>query len=421
MPEICVLDEDNCLRLDSILRAFHCAIKEEQSWALIYQSVSALKQDLNQNNKNNLFIKSTNLFIKNNGTVHMKSWHSSSNATKSVPIIKVISSIATLIYEALDYGTPNDEEIVLPSLLNQIFDLMTPEVSFDEGIEDIEDINTYRLLDEVIVKCESRIRDNSDISEHYRNVCRALVAEAIEMSTFLNQISIGTQELKKIKNINNKEVDNIQVQVWAHLWMRVMRQLRVGVSLKSIDNKELIDRQRREYELTPFEMLLDDINSQRYSLKKVVLPKEVEKDARTVIMDFIRSRPPLKPASERQLSPLPQIEPTLHQKLMEGIKSPHQLKATEKPFQRKYDSFHIPRGKRYTIGNNKTINQIQTEELSGNVFQRFSFRNLSLRSGSINHFPTVKNNGSVEPIYFMPTPTMPRRMSFWGRICHTLW
>ena len=54
-----------------------------------------------------------------------------------------------------------------------------------------------------------------------------------------------------------------------------------------------------EYELTPYEILMDDIRSRRYSLKKVMvdggIPPLVKKDAHDVILDFIRSRPPLRP------------------------------------------------------------------------------------------------------------------------------
>ena len=47
----------------------------------------------------------------------------------------------------------------------------------------------------------------------------------------------------------------------------------------------------------------------RYKLNKVMtpdgqLPLKVKKDAHDIILDFIRSRPPLKPASGRKLAPL---------------------------------------------------------------------------------------------------------------------
>ncbi len=53
-----------------------------------------------------------------------------------------------------------------------------------------------------------------------------------------------------------------------------------------------------EYELTPYEMMMDDIRSRRYKLRQVMvdgtIPPRVKKDAHAVILEFIRSRPPLR-------------------------------------------------------------------------------------------------------------------------------
>ena len=73
----------------------------------------------------------------------------------------------------------------------------------------------------------------------------------------------------------------------------MIRQLRNGVKLKSID---VSARKPVEYELTPYEMLMDDIRSRRYKLRQVEgkIPPRVKKDAHAVILEFIRSRPPLR-------------------------------------------------------------------------------------------------------------------------------
>ena len=76
-----------------------------------------------------------------------------------------------------------------------------------------------------------------------------------------------------------------------------MNELRHGVKLK----KTNFTKTPIEYALTPYEMLMDDIRSRRYKLKQVMvdgqLPPKVKKDAHDVILEFIRSRPPLKPVS----------------------------------------------------------------------------------------------------------------------------
>ncbi|KXJ77688.1 hypothetical protein RP20_CCG006975 [Aedes albopictus] len=87
--------------------------------------------------------------------------------------------------------------------------------------------------------------------------------------------------------------------------MQVVDELRRGVRLKKIN----FSRTPIEYELTPYEILMEDIRSRKYNLRKVMvdgdIPPKVKKDAHAVILEFIRSRPPLRKASERKLAPQP--------------------------------------------------------------------------------------------------------------------
>ena len=112
------------------------------------------------------------------------------------------------------------------------------------------------------------------------------------------------------------------MQDWARLWVAVLKDLRTGAKLKSIN----YTKNPVEFELTPYEMLvshntsdtnppftpnkeiattlqMEDIRARKYTLNKVpdpattsdVLPPNVKRDAHDVIPEFIRSRPPLKP------------------------------------------------------------------------------------------------------------------------------
>lgn len=51
----------------------------------------------------------------------------------------------------------------------------------------------------------------------------------------------------------------------ARFWMQVIGELRMGVKLKKV----CYSRTPIEYEMTPYEILMDDIRSRRYTLKKV--------------------------------------------------------------------------------------------------------------------------------------------------------
>lgn len=134
--------------------------------------------------------------------------------------------------------------------------------------------------------------------------------------------------------------------------MQVIHELRHGIKLRkvstgvsestseivtaasSVSSTSPIKATRRniEYELTPFEILLDQIRARRYHLKKVSLENKhsigaaIKKDARDIILDFIRSRPPLKKPSQRKIrssaAVLSRSQPiNLHEQLMMSIRN----------------------------------------------------------------------------------------------------
>lgn len=49
---------------------------------------------------------------------------------------------------------------------------------------------------------------------HYRAVVRALVAEALELSTFLEKVSQGANELRTKTETTSKELDQLQFSDW---------------------------------------------------------------------------------------------------------------------------------------------------------------------------------------------------------------
>lgn len=75
--------------------------------------------------------------------------------------------------------------------------------------------------------------------------------------------------------------------------MQVVDELRRGVRLKTHSSATPV-----EFELTPYEILMEDIRTRKYNLRKVMvngdIPRRVKKDAHAVILEFIRSRPPLR-------------------------------------------------------------------------------------------------------------------------------
>lgn len=56
----------------------------------------------------------------------------------------------------------------------------------------------------------------------------------------------------------------------ARLWVQLMRELRHGVKLKKVQEKQF-NPLPTEYQLTPFEMLMQDIRARNYKLRKVMV------------------------------------------------------------------------------------------------------------------------------------------------------
>eukprot|EP00070_Physeter_catodon_P029642 XP_028336536.1 protein spire homolog 1 isoform X6 [Physeter catodon] len=298
---------------------------------------------------------------------------------------EVIESLGIIIYKALDYGLKENEERELSPPLEQLIDRMANTVeadgsndegyeAADEGLEEEEDekrkISAIRSYRDVMKLCAAHLPTASEAPNHYQAVCRALFAETMELHTFLTKIKSAkepgegalcgyscfpvrtvtcnrlswnmadkspwrkVQNLKKIQemeksNESNTDLEELKNADWARFWVQVMRDLRNGVKLKKVQERQY-NPLPIEYQLTPYEMLMDDIRSKRYTLRKVMvngdIPPRLKKSAHEIILDFIRSRPPLNPASARKLKPTPPRPRSLHERILEEIKAERKLR-----------------------------------------------------------------------------------------------
>ncbi|XP_010637304.2 protein spire homolog 1 [Fukomys damarensis] len=262
---------------------------------------------------------------------------------------EVIESLGILIYKALDYGLKESEERELSPPLEQLIDLManTAETdgshdegygAADEGAEDEDEaqrrpgaIFSYR---DVMKMCAAHLPAESEAANHYQAVCRALFAETMELHTFLTKIKSAKENLRKIQEMDQSDESHTDLEElknadWARFWVQVMRDLRNGVKLKKVQERQYSPLPI-EYQLTPYEMLMEDIRCRRYTLRRVMVngdvPPRLRKSAHEIILDFIRSRPPLNPVSARKLKPTPPRPRSLHERILEEIKAERKLR-----------------------------------------------------------------------------------------------
>ncbi|XP_032149322.1 protein spire homolog 1 isoform X3 [Sapajus apella] len=348
----------DALSLEEILRLYNQPINEEQAWAVCYQCCGSLRAAARRRQPGCRVRSAAQIRVWRDGAVTLAP--AADDAGEPPPVAgklgysqctetEVIESLGIIIYKALDYGLKENEERELSPPLEQLIDHMANTVEADgsndegyeaaeEGLEDEEDekrkISVIRSYRDVMKLCAAHLPTESDAPNHYQAVCRALFAETMELHTFLTKIKSAKENLKKIQEMeksdeSSTDLEELKNADWARFWVQVMRDLRNGVKLKKVQERQY-NPLPIEYQLTPYEMLMDDIRCKRYTLRKVMvngdIPPRLKKSAHEIILDFIRSRPPLNPASARKLKPTPPRPRSLHERILEEIKAERKLR-----------------------------------------------------------------------------------------------
>ncbi|XP_063779497.1 protein spire homolog 1 isoform X2 [Pseudophryne corroboree] len=336
------------LSLEEILDLYNQPINEEQAWAVCYQCCASMRAG--ESGQRHRIAGASEIRIRRDGAVSISQSCGPGGSTDSrCTETEVIVSLGIIIYKALDYGLKDNEERELSPPLERLIDNMTnvdeTDGSNDEGYDALDEdedasekeVPEFRHSYKNVMKlCSSHLPTPSEAPNHYQAVCRALYAETMELHMFLTKIKSAKESLKKIQEMDRNttdrsgtDLDDLKNADWARFWVQVMRDLRNGVKLKKVQERQY-DLLPIEFELTPYEMLMDDIRFKRYTLRKVmvqgVIPPRLEKSAHEIILDFIRSRPPLNPVSARKLKPTPARPRSLHERILEEIKSERKLR-----------------------------------------------------------------------------------------------
>uniref|UniRef100_U3E837 Protein spire homolog 2 n=1 Tax=Callithrix jacchus TaxID=9483 RepID=U3E837_CALJA len=336
------------LSLEEVLKAYEQPLNEEQAWAVCFQGCRGLRGAPGRRLRD-----TGDLLLRGDGSVGAREPEAAEPATMVVPLAsseaQTVQSLGFAIYRALDWGLDESEERELSPQLERLIDLMANNDSDDGGCgaadegyggpEEEEEAEgaprSVRTFAQAMRLCAARLTNPRGAQAHYQAVCRALFVETLELRAFLARVREAKEMLQKLREDEPQvetpqaELDSLGHTDWARLWVQLMRELRHGVKLKKVQEQEF-NPLPTEFQLTPFEMLMQDIRARNYKLRKVMvdgdIPPRVKKDAHELILDFIRSRPPLKQVSERRLRPLPQKQRSLHEKILEEIKQERRLR-----------------------------------------------------------------------------------------------
>ncbi|XP_057391080.1 LOW QUALITY PROTEIN: protein spire homolog 2 [Balaenoptera acutorostrata] len=342
------------LSLEEVLKAYEQPINESRRWAVCFQCCRGLRGAPGGRRR----IRDTaDILLRRDGSVSAQREPGAAESTAMVSPAsseaQVVQSLGFAIYRALDWGLAEHEERELSPQLERLIDLMANSDCDDDGgggaadegygaPEEEEEAEggprAVRTFTQAMRLCAARLTEPRGAQTHYQAVCRALFVETLELRAFLARVREAKEMLQKLREDEPQsekplmELDSLGRTDWARLWVQLMRELRHGVKLKKVQEQEF-NSLPTEFQLTPFEMLMQDIRARNYKLRKVMvngdIPPRVKKDAHELILDFIRSRPPLKQVSERRLRPLPQKQRTLHEKILEEIKQERRLRPVE--------------------------------------------------------------------------------------------
>ncbi|XP_032390928.1 protein spire homolog 1 isoform X2 [Etheostoma spectabile] len=427
--------------LEEILKLYSQPINEEQAWAVCYQCCRTLAQKYRRKSSKSAGASAVDyprriegpgdVRIGRDGTVKLRFEDRTDKYQPAPTSLEVIDSLGVMIYKALDFGLKENEERELSPPLERLIDMMTnteeteSDPCPDEGYEATEEedeceeeeeedpvsatttsVTSIRSYRDLITLCSSHLPSPSDAPSHYQAVCRALYAESRELHTFLEKIKSAKENLQRMEGNTRgepvKDLDELQNADWARFWVQVMRDLRDGVKLKKVQERQY-NPLPIEYQLTPYEMLMDDIRSKRYKLRKVMvngdIPPKLKKSAHEIILEFIRSRPPLNPVAARKLKPHPPRPRSLHERLLEGIKAERKLRPVSPDMIRRSRLVMRPLSMSYSFDSSGAGKSISTpQDLFRSSDTPDARRKLTVSTQSLALGTLGTNEGGTQPL-----------------------
>ncbi|KAG7323803.1 hypothetical protein KOW79_013505 [Hemibagrus wyckioides] len=324
------------LSLRCVLNVHEQPVCEEQAWALCYQLCSLLERNFSLDDGQSYSSwKSLRLpgldgiFLCPDGNVCLRIEHSEVEDQFVIETeAQTVDYVGRLIYSCLDWGLSDDMERELDETLELLVDQMTME---DLSLDAEHCLQPICTISEVLQLCEEHLYNPRQATQHYRSVCATLYSHTIELHNYLQIIQQTQETPQNLLDSENRPVPDMTAN-WRFMWKHLMDELSRGVVLRP-PRDEPNSGVALTLDTSPATRLLQDIQLRRYSLRKVKVLENVHgergADPHQALLDFIQSRPKLRPVSERKLKPRVQKlkhEVSLHELLMQEIRSSDPVK-----------------------------------------------------------------------------------------------
>uniref|UniRef100_A0A2K5F761 Spire type actin nucleation factor 2 n=1 Tax=Aotus nancymaae TaxID=37293 RepID=A0A2K5F761_AOTNA len=194
-------------------------------------------------------------------------------ATMVVPLAsseaQTVQSLGFAIYRALDWGLDESEERELSPQLERLIDLMANNDGDDGGCGAADEgYGGPEEEEEAEGAPRTRVRQCSAPRGSQAGAVRG--ASCLSVNPELGAMLQKLREDEPQVETPQAELDSLGHTDWARLWVQLMRELRHGVKLKKVQEQEF-NPLPTEFQLTPFEMLMQDIRARNYKLRKVMV------------------------------------------------------------------------------------------------------------------------------------------------------
>ncbi|KAK7131829.1 hypothetical protein R3I93_018407 [Phoxinus phoxinus] len=315
--QMCAYDQ---MSLGEMLQIQDHAVSEEQAWALCFQLSSVLSQEPRpQGSWRRTLVPAEaagGVLFSRDGSVSLRP-SCGGNSFVIETEEQAVEFVGRLVYLSLDWGLETQVERELSETLEILVCQMT---NVNLSIRADRSCRPVRALSDVIQVCKERLCDPSQAVKHYKSVCSSLFSHTVELCQYLQIAHQSRESLQKLFESETQLVARVTTN-WMCTWKDLVDELSRGVVLRPLTKTLTICPLPAE--TPPFNQLLRDIQCRRYTLRKVQDVGEVQRkpDPHQTLLEFIRLRPKLRPASERKMGLKPKEQSCLHELLMEEIRS----------------------------------------------------------------------------------------------------
>ncbi|XP_067303481.1 protein spire homolog 1 isoform X2 [Pseudorasbora parva] len=304
------------MSLGEMLQTQDHPVSEEQAWALCFQLCSLLSHQTWR--KTLVSPAADGVLFSRDGSVSLRPTDGSAGKAFVMETEEqAVEFVGRLVYLSLDWGLETQVERELSETLEILVCQMTKvNPSAHHSCRPICTIS------DVIQVCKERLYDPSQAVKHYKDVCSSLFSHTAELCQYLQIVQQSRESLQKLFESETQLVARVTTS-WMPTWKDLVDELSRGVVLQPLAKRATLTKSTLPDETPPFNQLLRDIQCRRYTLRKVqdVGDSQRKPDPHQTLLEFIRSRPKLRPASERKMRLKPKEQSSPHELLMEEIRS----------------------------------------------------------------------------------------------------